>query len=194
MKTSQLTHIIRAIVAEEIKKQLPQALTEVFSTLGGKSVVTEQRTAPVSEPVSVEDEEQPVHTMKQSLRELFAGTPVMSPPQPAAPVKKTFTKNSVLNEVLNQTSPFSGLARQQMGGMSPAAAMAAEMAGVQIQNGSTPAPQEGQSSDHIPLSNVPHDVSALDLKNYAPPAVKNALSRNYSQMMKIIDKKRKGGT
>jgi hypothetical protein len=223
MKANELTHIIRKIVAEEVKKQLPQALSEVFTNLMGRTVVTEQR-APEPAPVQVEEEE-PVSEMKQSLRELFAGAqPIQEQvARPTAPAKKNFTKNPVLNDILNQTSPFSGLARQQMGGMSPAAAMAAEMAGirsqpsvmseepdpeflrniptmggsvspgVQIAAATAPVLREGQASDHIPLSNVPADVSALDLKNYAPPAVKNALSRNYSQMMKIIDKKRKGG-
>lgn len=202
MKTSELTHIIKAIVAEEIKKQLPQALTEVFSSLmGGKTVMVEQKIAPVS--VSEEEvEEQP--EARQSLRELFASANPDLPVAPVAPpVKRNFTKNTVLNDILNVTQPFSGLARQQMGGMSPGAMMAAMNSGVsmggeshidastvQMLAGRPPVLQEGQESDHIPLGHIQGQISALDLKQHAPPAVKAALSRNYAQMMKIIDKKR----
>jgi hypothetical protein len=56
----------------------------------------------------------------------------------------------------------------------------------------TPPPQmvDGQISNHAPLESLPTGVSVLDMKAYAPASVAGALTRNYSQMMKLIDKKK----
>jgi hypothetical protein len=207
MKKSELTHIIREIVVEELRKQLPRLLAETFLK-AGKGVVAEQRVQPQPTEEAVEERPQ---TLKESLREIFQDVEPAAPapraPQPRQ--QKQFTKNPVLNEILNQTSPFNGIARQQMGGMSPAAAMAAAA----MPQVSMAAMMESDMVDEdIPsLRNVPtmpgahapsapmvmqegDTVSALDVKHHAPPAVKDALSRNYSQLMKAIDKKKKGVT
>lgn len=207
MKKSELTHIIRAIVAEEVRKQLPQALSEVFSNMmGTRGVVTERQAAPAPQ---VEPEEEP-SSFKQSLSEMLnTGEPPQQPAaRPAPPAKRHYTKNATLNEILNQTSPFSGIARQQMGGMSSAVAMAAAMSSIptstpnmgEIVDEDSPSlrrmpTMQGANSPSvsaIPEVMVDQTVSALDVKHIAPPAVKDALSRNYSSLMKAIDKKKKG--
>lgn len=51
---------------------------------------------------------------------------------------------------------------------------------------------EGQVSNHAPMAELPQGVSVLDVARTgaAPEAVTGALTRNYSQMMKLIDKKK----
>jgi hypothetical protein len=54
-----------------------------------------------------------------------------------------------------------------------------------------PVLMEGQESTHAPMEAVPQGLSVLDLAREVPaPAVQHALTRNYSQMMKLIDKKK----
>lgn len=57
-----------------------------------------------------------------------------------------------------------------------------------------PVLREGQESNHVPLSELPEGSSVLDVVSHipAPAAVKQALTKNYSQMMKLIDKKKSG--
>jgi hypothetical protein len=216
MKKSELTHMIKEIVAEEVRKELPQAIAEVFSNfMGNKTVVSEQK--PIRSEIN-EEVENPTIDMKASLRELFAGTNVMKTPSPQAQPRqvKQFTKNPVLNQILNETTPdlrdrerLVGAAAFQ-GGYSPALAMVpgfnpnAVPSGdvmeepdfakhIPVMPGGRPAPLvEGQESSHAPLSSIPNGVSALDVVKHIPaaPEVKKALTRNYSQMMKLIDKKR----
>jgi len=218
---TQLTQIIEHIVAKEVRKQLPSIIAETFHNMMGKSVVTERRAAPVEvikeqvEPQEVEVEEQATD-FKTSLRELFAGTPVMkshSQPQQAKQPKQ-YTKNPVLNQILNETTSdlrdrerLVGAAAFQGGyspslnmvpGFNPSAAMPVEnvsedpsfMKNVPISR--PPVLIEGQTSTHAPLAALPEGISALDVVKHVQtaPEVKQALTRNYSQMMKLIDKKR----
>lgn len=51
---------------------------------------------------------------------------------------------------------------------------------------------EGQESNHVPMSSLPQGISVLDVAKQTPlgSGVAQALTRNYSQMMKLIDKKK----
>lgn len=59
--------------------------------------------------------------------------------------------------------------------------------------GRPPMLMEGQESNHVPLEAIPEGISALDVARQVPLAapVAQALTKNYSQMMKLIDSKRK---
>ena len=63
-----------------------------------------------------------------------------------------------------------------------------------IPMGRPPVLVEGQVSNHIPLEALPQGVSVLDVARQVPLAapVTQALTKNYSQMMKLIDSKKKG--
>jgi hypothetical protein len=221
MKKNELTHIIREIVAEEVRKELPSAIAEVFQNFTNKKQpVVEQVTRSVAKPKEV-----PPTKLKQSLRELFEGTAVISKePQNQAP--KKFTKDPILNEILNETRPFSpqermgspiGIAAMaaaaqagaRMPGISPAAPVMMEsgtnepafMRNVpsMVPSSTVPVamPQVSQAQllreDHVPLADLPSDVSVLDLignVSQAAPAVGDALTKNYSGFLKLMDKKR----
>jgi hypothetical protein len=217
---NQLTQIIEHLVAKEIRKQLPTIIAETFKNMMGKPVVTNQRQPvqsiqeQIEEPVIEEQQD-----FKASLRELFAGTPVMSQqqvPQAGPRPMRQLAKDPVLNQILNETVSDLG-ARERMvgaaafqGGYSPSLAMvpgfnpgaaasqpmmddseisfARNMPSMPV--GRPPQLVEGQESMHIPMEAIPQGASVLDFKQHAPAAVAGALTRNYSQMMKLIDKKR----
>ena len=225
---TQLTQIIEMIVAKEVRKQLPTIIAETFQNMMGKQVVSERKQPvqtiqeQIDEPIESEQ-----HDLKASLRELFAGTSVMSQPQaPQAGPKpmRQLAKDPVLNQILNETVSDLG-ARERMvgaaafqGGYSPALAMVPEfnpaLAGAQPMMAESEEPSfmrnmpimpgmssgvpvarppqlvEGQESMHVPMEAIPQGASVLDFKQHAPAAVAGALNRNYSQMMKLIDKKR----
>jgi hypothetical protein len=230
----QLTQIIEHIVAKEVRKQLPAIIAETFQNMMGKSVVTEQKRLP--EP-DIEEEIESAKTvekgsstkLKASLRELFAGTPVMKIPPEQSQTKqsKKYTKDPVLNQILNETvsdlkqrESMVGMAAFQGGysltlnmvpGFDPNAAMMMEepseepsyMKGVPsltppsrriapMPMARPPVFVEEQESNHAPLSVLPEGVSVLDVVKQVPPSpATQALTQNYSQMMKLIDQKKK---
>jgi hypothetical protein len=208
---TELTHIIREIVAEEIRTELSIAIAEVFSNfMGQKQIVTE----------AVKPPEKP--NFRQSLKELFDETPIMSKPKQ---FPRKFTKDPILNEVLSQTRPFTP--QERMGSPSGMAAMmAAAQAGVSLPGSAASIAMEPMSEEpsflkgvpdirnmipsgapvatsisqpellndnHVPLAELPEGVSVMDMKPaiaQAAPSVAKALTRNYSETMKLIDKKR----
>jgi len=226
---TQLTQIIEHLVAKEIRKQLPTIIAETFQNMMGKTVVAEQK-----QPVqTIKEEMEPTifeeqSDFKASLRDLFAGTPVIKsqPKQSSEPkLMKQYTKDPKLNQILNETvsdlrdrERLVGAAAFQGGyspslamvpGFNPSAVSAQPMeseeepsfsknmpvmsgvpAGILAPPTRPPLLIEGQESNHIPMASIPEGMSVLDMKEYAPAAVAGALTKNYSQMMKLIDKKK----
>lgn len=215
----QLTQIVEHLVVREIKKQLPTLIAETFQNMMGKpqQTIVEQKQEIYVESEVDQPIEEEVSDLKLSLRELFAGTPVMKklPENPNGPrPMKHFTKDPKLNAVLNET--VSNL-RSKEGLMS----MAAFQGGYDPSGAGTVPPMmeapafenepsfmkntpsipisrppvlvEGQESNHAPLAEaLPDGVSALDIARQFPLAapVAQALTKNYSQMMKLIDQKK----
>jgi hypothetical protein len=218
---TQLTQIIEHIVRKEIYKQLPVLIAEIFHTPAvNKQIVTENNTSPVSNE-STEDPENEHINLKASLKEMFAGTAVMGDPevQSHQPKKiRQFTKNPILNQILNETTPDLRM-REGMVGMAAMAGGYQSALGPMVGDGSVisegatepafmrnvPAPplannisippvsqQQLMSESHIPMATIPEGVSVLDVARRVPLAapVAKALTKNYSEMMKLVDKKR----
>lgn len=198
MKKNELTHIIKEIVAEEIRKELPNAIAEVFQNFMGKKAPISKQVVNTKQVASTEDDD--AISLKQSMQEMFSGNIPIPKPQLTA-AQRQFTKNPVLNEILNSTRPFSP---QERTGAS--LGMAGMLASAQADFGSYQTPTidpgivnapisqtELMRDTHVPLSNIPSGASVMDIKHHAPPVVAKALTRNYSQMMKLIDQKRGKG-
>ena len=215
---TQLTQIIEHIVAKEVRKQLPTIIAETFQKMMGKSVVMEEK-----QPIQhINEEIEPVVEdpldFKASLRELFSGTPVMKPSNQVEQKQfRQYTKNPVLNQILNETTSdlrqregLVGAAAFQ-GGYNPnmvatgiGPMMAPEEAPsfapnmpvmtslpASIPIGRPPVLTEGSISNHAPLEALPQGISVLDIAQQVPTkGVAQALTRNYSQMLKLIDKKK----
>ena len=216
---TQLTQIIEQLVRREIKRQLPGIIAETFQNMMGKPQQTiVEHVQPVHEDIVGEEEDvvlpsEDPSAFKTSLRELFAGSPpVRRAAAPPARAPRLFTKDPRINAVLNETvsdlrsrESMVGMAAFQ-GGYNPSGVGAAPMMEAptnemepsfmrntpSIPISRPPVLVEGQESNHAPLAEVlPQGVSALDIAREIPLAepVAQALTKNYSQMMKLIDQK-----
>lgn len=197
---TQLTQVIEHLVAREVRKQLPTLISEVFrNMMENKSIIAEKKVS--QEPAQIKAEVECLQNdFKSSLTELFAG-PSPKGVKESNPVQEThvpktphqYTKNPVLNQILNETTGdlryrerMVGAAAFQ-GGYSPTSIAAPAMPGGDVVDG---APGEQSPS----LAALPQGTSVLDIAKQMPLAapVAKALTRDYSQVMKLIDKKRKG--
>jgi hypothetical protein len=195
---TQLTQVIEHLVAREVRKQLPGLIAEIYRNPANKPIIAEKVVAAdplISEEATPDD-------FKASLRELFAGA---TPTHPvAAPAPKHYTKDPILNQVLNETKGDLR-SREGMGGIAAMLAgygnspVMAEMPTVgdmsSIIGSQEPVVlQEGQESSHAPLSTIPQGISVLDVARQVPMAkpVAQALTKNYSALMKAIDNKKQG--
>lgn len=170
---TQLTQIIEILVAKEVRKQLPGIIAETFQNMMGRQVVAEARQTdpePVQEDIEVEET-----TLKQSLREMFAGTPVMrTPAGPRTP--RQLAKDPVLNQILNQTRPFTGQEKMAMGG-GPGVMMA--MAGMPMADSPMPSMAMtgvGEMMDESELPSFARNMPSMpgvnpDIPLAQPPAL-----------------------
>ena len=110
MDTKQLVKVIKVIVEAEVAKRQEQFLSKTFPKIleeevsrKMKSLLEEKGGVVASSTQIVEDEVDPFLVAEQALQ------------QERTTPKKTYTKNPVLNEVLNNTQPFT--AQQRKGGV-----------------------------------------------------------------------------
>lgn len=143
MKKNELVEIIRTLVKEEVNNALPQLLMEVLA-----EKMTENSAA------ILESKSQPATLAKKPNFNVQLESPVTK--QPAQP-PKIFTKNPVLNQILNET----------VGGV----------------------PQEQSAPSAIDtIQTLPKEVLN---ENKEVAAVANALTRDYSKLLKAVDAKAK---
>jgi hypothetical protein len=140
MKKNELIEIIRTLVKEEVHNTLPQLLMEVLAEkLTGQEVLTEKVVEAPKRKVNVGFE-----------------APIKQAP---AQAPKIFTKNPILNQVLNET----------VGGV----------------------PQEAESSTQSTLDVIKTIPKEMLNENKEVAAVANALTRDYSKLIKAADEKAK---
>jgi len=221
----QLTQIIEQLVRKEIKKQLPGIIAETFQNMMGKpsQSIVEQNTEKehINEAVEHKSSES-LDDFKLSMRELFAGASPVTKQKletgelPSPKPMRQYTKNPVINQILNETTPdlrarerMVGLAAYQ-GGYNPGIpSMASVGVGEMMPEAEIPAfarnmpsmpsklpsipisqpavLQEGQESTHVPLSAIPEGISALDIaKAGVAPPAVTEALTNYDHMRKVL--------
>jgi len=157
MKKSELQEMIRLVVREEIEKSLPQYLMEVLAEkiTSGAPVIAESQQATAPRRPSV-----PALTPAQlaAKRKALVGLEAPLKQAPAA-APKTFSKNPVLNQILNET----------MGGV--------------------PTEQEAEMMTPSVLDRVPTLTESVAHENPAVAAVADALTRDYSKLIRAADEK-----
>lgn len=101
MDSKKLAQLIKLVVESEIKKQLPKLVTEEVN----KRMKVLQETKSTS---IIEEVEQDPFALAEAMlvRERQSQST-----QPTQQPQKHFTKNSAINEILNQTQPFSAAQR-----------------------------------------------------------------------------------
>lgn len=113
MKKDDFIKVIRAIVKQEIKKELPIALAQVFQNLmTGNQIVSKTSSIPTSSPVSKEDikddpedaPEDDMTSLKGKLKEMLNNGSMQKQPQQTTPQTKKFSHNPIINEILNETA------------------------------------------------------------------------------------------
>jgi len=146
MKKTELVEIIRTIVKEEVHNALPHLLMEVLA-----EKMSEKSTEILESRKQFEQIPAKKPNFNVGLEEPIKRQPV--------PVPKIFTKNPLLNQVLNETV------------------------------GGVPTEEQTQTSSALDvIKNLPRE--ALN-ENKEVAAVANALTRDYSKLIKAADAKAK---
>jgi len=140
MDTKSFVKILRKVIREEVGKAVKQALTE--KTFSDKQVI--EHGMNLSDAVDSPDIYSPITRNKP---------------------KKKFAKNSMINDLLNETNATADFAEMMDGGQ-------------YNQMGST------RTSDMVGM-----DGERVTPKTPELQAVQNALTKDYSQIIKAIDKK-----
>ena len=134
MDSKKLAQLIKLVVEQEIKKQLPKMIKEEVSKL------LNENTKPIPKAKDILEDIDPFELANQLLDKERGQTPTIQ--KESVQPKRQFTKNQTLNDILNQTQPFS--AAQRTAGPSGGGASV-------LDNFQTQQPiQEGYSNSHIP--------------------------------------------
>lgn len=182
MKKNELTDIIRTLVREEIRKQLPQALTEVFSSLmNGRQVVNEQ----ISPQPQID---MPTHasfnTGNPTVDAIMKGIsidPSNFGSGPMVDLEEGFSRvgSSMAELMEKEVAPVPNMPTFKKGSVM-------DMIKHTI---STPVAAEGMAHQTAML-NVP---SILDCKSSIPAPVAKVFNRDFRSVMKAIEQKKKNG-
>ena len=138
--------------------------------------------------------------------------------QPTSRPMRQLAKDPILNKILNETTSdlrqkegYGAMAGLD-GGFSPSLSMIPGFDPSNVQMASNePEPSftrnmpsmpnintnsgqqmlvEGQESSYAPMESIPTGTSVLDVAMHVPGAVGKALTKNYSQLLKLVDAKR----
>lgn len=109
MDSKKLAQLIKLVVEQEIKKQLPQMIKEEVGKLLNETAKPTPKKKDILEDVD------PFELANQLLdKERVQPKLQKESVQPKQPIKQ-FSKNATINEILNQTKPFSAAQRSEAG-------------------------------------------------------------------------------
>ena len=169
---SDLTKTLRKIIREEVEKAVRTEFVNFVSLMGEAKTPKKK-------------------VIKKPKKKVVSETSIKKMVDDIVPVKEqvSFTKDPVLNDILNETKggvPVDGTIPQQpqqgqeewptMGGGTFDRTKMAEMMGY---GGEVPQTQGMKTPEGTPIANVPDSIS-------------KAMTRNYGDLMKAIDKKKQG--
>jgi hypothetical protein len=102
MDSKKLAQLIKLVVEQEIKKQLPKMIKEEVSKL------LNETTKPTPKKKDVLEDVDPFELANQLLDKGRTERPIQ---QESVQPKRQFTKNQTINDILNQTQPFTAAQR-----------------------------------------------------------------------------------
>jgi hypothetical protein len=103
MDSKKLAQLIKLVVEQEIKKQLPKMIKEEVSKL------LNENTKPIPKTKDILEDIDPFELANQLLDKERVQQPAIQ--RESVQPKRQFTKNQTLNDILNQTQPFSAAQR-----------------------------------------------------------------------------------
>lgn len=160
MKSDVIVSLIKEIVKNEVKQQVKEEIVRLVKS--GAVTINSQNKTNTSSLVALTE-------TKSKPKQVVPTTP--PPMQP----KKEFTKNSVLNEILNMTTPFSAAERAEGG-----TGLSGMMGGSVLDN-----IQRESEEDWGTLNMTTSGVTTQPVSNNAEiDAVTKALTRDYSELVK----------
>ena len=134
MDSKKLAQLIKLVVEQEIKKQLPKMIKEEVSKL------LNENTKPIPKAKDILEDIDPFELANQLLDKERVQTPTIQ--KESVQPKRQFTKNQTINDILNQTQPFSAAQRTAGPGGGGSSV---------LDNFQTQQPiSEGYSNSHIP--------------------------------------------
>lgn len=169
MKIEALKQILQKLIAEEVSKQLPKILFEMLERQ--KPVITERQEQRVQQPTTGYNTEQLLTENVVTRRE-----------------PKRYVKDPILNKILNETTP--GLPQTMHG---------SSLVELQESFGKIGANEEiyQQSRPPEPTYIAPH-LENMPVQSYTdspnvPDVLKNVFKKDFRQLMKKVDEKKKMG-
>lgn len=173
-KSDVLLGLIKEVVKNEVKQQVKEEIVRLVKS--GTITLNGSKPKPAAVPslkeaIAVDPFEKANQALQNSRK--------VTPQQP----QKEFTKNPVINEILNQTQPFTAAHRAE------GAAAAMGMGGGSILDAIQP--QRSMEDDWETLSysndNMPsHQIPSTD--NAGVDVLTKALTRDYSELVKRFNK------
>jgi hypothetical protein len=172
-KSDVLLGLIKEVVKNEVKQQVKEEIVRLVKSgaITLNSSKPKSTTPSLKEAIQIDPFEKANKALQNSRK--------VTPTQP----QKEFTKNPVINEILNQTSPFTAAHRAE------GAAAAMGMGGGSILDAIQP--QRSMEDDWETLSysndNMPsHQIPSTD--NAGVDVLTKALTRDYSELVKRFNK------
>ncbi len=135
MDSKKLAQLIKLVVEQEIKKQLPQMIKEEVTKL------LNETTTPTPKKKDILEDVDPFELANQLLdKERVQPKIQKESVQPKQPIRQ-FSKNPTINDILNQTKPFSSAQRAE-GGVGGGSSI--------LDNFQSEPINEGYTNSHIP--------------------------------------------
>jgi hypothetical protein len=167
MKSEILLTLIKEVVKNEVKQQVKEELTRLI-----KSGV-----------VTLNSQKKTTMSLKEMTEVPEYAIPIKKIPQGPTQPQKVFTNNPMLNEVLNQTQPFTAQQRAE-GGMPGAGGSVLDMIQPNMQM------DEDWNTMDFRESGIPQNIPQQLEANGDPlaNATVKALTRDYSELTKLFTK------
>jgi hypothetical protein len=167
MKSDVIVSLIKEIVKNEVKQQVKEEIIKLVKS-GAVTLNSQKKTTSLAELTKVNST---ASTRKQTV------VPTQQKPQ----IKKEFSKDPMINEILNMTQPFSASERVEGGMMNEGSIL------------DTIQPQRYQEDqwDTMDYRNQSVQETIPSTGNAGLDALNKALTRDYSSLTKVFTKQEK---
>lgn len=171
MDSKLLVGLIKEVVKNEVKQQVKEELAKLIKS-GAVTLNSQKKTTPSLREMT---EVRPTQVKKQQ-------TPIEGPIQiPNRPTKE-FSKDPMINEILNMTQPFT-VAQRAEGGMMDESSVLDMMQPERYE-------EDGWETMDYRMQSLPQQIPQTT-GNTGLDAIQKALNRDYSDLAKVFTKQEK---